>query len=79
MPRQIRHLLARRRIVDRDDLRIPRRRQVLVRGTESDRADGLDEPAERMRHLARAVVEDVHTAVLVAGGGHFAVGGLGVL
>lgn len=76
MTSQVRHLLSRCRVVDGDDLRIARSRQVLVRRTESNSANWLHETTERMGHLAGAVVEDVHATVLVTRSGHLAIWGL---
>ena len=73
--RQVRHMLTALRVVERDDARVAGRREVFVRGAEAHRADGFDQPRERVCEPPRRVVEEVQGAVLVARGGEVAVGG----
>ena len=75
MPGEVSNLLARKRIIERDDSRIARRGKEFARRAESDGAHGFEEAGEGVSEALGAVVEDVDAAVLVAGGCHCAVGG----
>lgn len=72
---EIRDLLAGRSVVERDYTRIACRGEVFASGAESEGADGFDEPAQAVREARGAVVEDIYTAVLVAGSRHLAISG----
>lgn len=74
MAREVGELLAGLGGVEGDDTGVACDGEVFIRGGEFDATDGFDEAGEGVHEAGGGVVEDVDAAVLVAGGGHFAVG-----
>ena len=73
MPCQIRNLLTRLDIVERDGARVTRGSEQGCAGRESNATNRLDEPGERVGEATRVVVEDIEGSVLVTRSGETAV------